>query len=131
MTDKIIIVGGGKDGLVSAVNQVMKDGKNHHLIISGDKEYLDGEEVVMRENPVFIEDEPEAQMSPKRTLRERLYKHIRMGKSAVNAPKRHTCPKCQSQAKRIRKTESNANMPAMAYYKCRCKNRFEIILKRQ
>jgi len=130
MTDKIIVVGGGKDGLVSAVNQVMKDGKHHHLIISNDKKYIDREEVGMRENPVFIEDELNKK-SPKQTMRERLYKHITIEKCRVNAPKRQPCSKCQSQARRVRKVESTNNMPAMAFYKCRCKNRFEIVLKRQ
>jgi len=109
---------------------VVDDGRTHHLIKSGEKQYLDGEEVVMREDPVFA-DEPETRKSPKQTMRERLYKHITMGKCRVNAPKRHTCPKCQFQARRIRKAESTKSMPALGFYKCRCGNSFEIKLGRQ
>lgn len=61
----------------------------------------------------------------------RLYKHRAIPKSGVNAPKRQPCPKCQYQAKRVRKTESTKAMPAMAFYQCRCKNHFEVVLKRQ
>ena len=48
------------------------------------------------------------------------------------APKRQTCPKCQHQAKRTRKTPAAKNMPALAWYRCRrCKHVFEVKLARQ
>jgi len=78
----------------------------------------------------IIEATPENE-SPHRHMFKRREKIQPNNYGDVCAPKRQTCPKCQSQAKRIRKTPSQGKMPALGWYRCRCKNVFEVVLARQ
>ena len=100
---------------------VVGDGNYHHILGNRERIYIDGEEVMRDDPELSLPIEP----------RGRLFKRIRVPREYVSAPKRQTCPGCQHQAKRVRKVESSNNMPAMAFYRCRCGKRFEIILKGQ